>query len=379
MLLAPASSLATFPVQEPEVPSEKLCPLLPELEKALQDYLALASAGEWPTVSAGPTLHEGDRGPRISRLRARLAASADLTETAVEEEHFDTTLAAAVRAFQSRHGLKPDGTVGVTTLAALNVSIAERVRQLRVNLLRCQPLPAMLGPRHILVNIADFSLQVFEDGRPVLNMPVIVGKTYRQTPVLSSIVSTVVINPGWEVPYSIARKDILAHIRKEPDYLQQHNFRVFRGWSKDSEEIDPAAIDWSSVSGKKFSYRLRQEPGAANALGRIKFLFPNEYDVYLHDTPSRELFRRESRTFSSGCIRVAKPLDLAVHLLQGTPLGTAEAINAAIDAGKTKQLLIPAPIAVHVVYMTAWVDNDGVLQFRPDVYGRDGKPGTATP
>lgn len=384
LLIVLAATLPASPSWGTEPPSPdltgRLCPLLPDLEKALQYYQELADGGEWPMVPTGPTLHEGELGPRISLLRARLVAGGDLAEATAEgEERFDAPLAAAVRSFQDRHGLKADGVVGAATLAALNVPIGERLRQLRVNLLRCQPLPETLGARFIFVNIADFSLQLFEEGRPVLSMPVIVGKTYRQTPVLNSIVSVVVVNPSWEVPYTIARKDILAHIRKEPDYLQQHNFRVFRGWSKDSEELDPAEIDWSNLSAKKFPFRLRQEPGAANALGTLKFLFPNEHDVYLHDTPARELFRRESRTFSSGCIRIARPLDLAVHLLRGTPLGEAEALNAAIAGGKTMQVRTPSPIAVHVVYMTAWVDTDGVLQFRPDIYSRDGAPGSATP
>ncbi|MFZ5774003.1 MAG: L,D-transpeptidase family protein [Thermodesulfobacteriota bacterium] len=358
-------------------PAPKLCPLRPELEKALHHFQELAARGEWPKVAAGATLREGEHGERVAQLRARLAASGELPAEAAQGDRFDAALAEALRKFQARHGLNPDGAAGKSTVAALNVSIAERVRQLEVNLERCQPLPQMLEPRHILVNIADFSLNLYEDGKPALSMPVIVGRTYRQTPVLSSIISTIILNPPWSVPDTIARKDILDHIRKEPGYLRKHNFRVYRGWGKGGEEIDPDSVEWSKLSGR-MPYRFRQEPGAVNALGRIKFQFPNEYDVYLHDTPSRQLFSRESRTFSSGCIRVGKPLDLATHLLKGSKLGELAALNAAIASGKTQQVPIPAPIPVHVVYMTAWVDGDGLVQFRSDVYGRDGQAAMAT-
>jgi murein L,D-transpeptidase YcbB/YkuD len=347
----------------------ELC-VLPALEKSLTQYREIAAQGGWPQVPDGRPLLEGDQNDRIPLLRQRLVASGDLDASAGQGDHFDGALKEAVQRFQTRHGLAADGTVGAGTMTELNVPISERIRQLTASLERCQPLPPVLEQRHILVNIADFTLKLYEDGKPVLSMPVIVGKTYRQTPVFNGRISSLVLNPTWEVPHSIATKDILPKIKKNPGYLSQMHLRVFQGW-KDSAEIDPATINWANLSTNRFPYRLRQDPGATNALGRVKFLFPNPYDVYLHDTPSRELFQKDARTFSSGCIRIAKPLDLAVYLLQGTKLNSMDALNAAISREKTQQIVIPAPIPVHIVYMTAWVDRDGIIQFRSDIYNRD--------
>ena len=344
--------------------------LLPALEKALSQYRRLADLGGWPQVPAGPSLHEGERNERISFLRQRLAASADLAASAGQGDHFDPTLKEAVQRFQTRHGLTADGVVGGKTLSELNVPINERIRQLAASLERCQPLPQLQEPRHILVNIADFTLKLYEDGKPVLSMPVIVGKTYRQTPVFNGRITSLVLNPNWEVPHSIATKDLLPKIKKNPEYLDQLHLRVFRDW-KNTAAIDPATIKWADLSPTHFPYRLRQDPGPDNALGRVKFLFPNPYDVYLHDTPARELFQKDTRTFSSGCIRIAKPLDLAIYLLRGTKLNSMDALTAAIAREKTRQFVIPEPIAVHIVYMTAWVDREGIIQFRSDIYNRD--------
>jgi len=347
----------------------ELC-VLPALEKALAQYRQLAAKGDWPQVPAGPSLKEGEQNERIPLLRKRLAASGDLTAQAPQEDLFDPALKEAVQRFQTRHGLTGDGVVGAKTLTELNVPISERIRQLTASLERCQPLPTVLEKRHILVNIADFTLKLYEDGKPVLSMPVIVGKTYRQTPVFNGLISSLVLNPSWGVPHSIATKDLLPKIKKNPGYLSQLHLRVFQG-GKSSTEIAPSTVDWANLSQAHFPYRLRQEPGPNNALGRVKFLFPNPYDVYLHDTPTRELFQKDSRTFSSGCIRIAKPLDLAVYLLHGTPLGSPDALAAAIAREKTQNVPIPSPIPVHIVYMTAWVDSEGVIQFRPDIYNRE--------
>jgi murein L,D-transpeptidase YcbB/YkuD len=366
VVLLPVPAMAA-----PEAPPARgeLC-LLPALESALAHYQQLAAQGGWPQVPVGPALHEGDMDERLPLLRERLVASSDLPASASQGVLFDEILTEAVRRFQARHGLTADGVVGTKTLTELNVPISKRIRQLAASLERCQPLPSLLEPRHILVNIADFTLKLYEDGKLRLSMPVIVGKTYRQTPVFNGRISSLVLNPSWEVPHSIATKDLLPKIQKKPEYLGQAHFRVFRGW-KPGEEIDPAGIDWPNLSPSRFPYRLRQEPGPDNALGRVKFLFPNPYDVYLHDTPAQELFQKDARTFSSGCIRLARPLDLAVYLLQGTPLGSMEALTAALSREKTQSVAIPSPIPVHIAYMTAWVDREGVIQFRRDIYNRD--------
>jgi L,D-transpeptidase YcbB len=350
-------------------PARELC-RLPLLEEALIRYRQLAEQGGWPRVPAGPVLREGDRDERIPALRGRLAASADLTEPGEEPELFDGTLKKAVQRFQRRHGLKADGLIGRHTLRELNVPVGQRIRQLVVNRKRCQALPPLLERRHILVNIADFTLNLYEDGELLLSRPVIVGRTYRQTPAFNSRITALVLNPGWNVPHSIATRDLLPEIRKNPATLAQMGLRVLRDW-KTGVEIDPAAIDWPSLSPERFPYRLHQDPGPANALGRVKFFLPNAYGVYLHDTPARELFRPATRTFSSGCIRLARPLELAVYLLQGTPLASLDALSAEIAGGKTQTLAIPSPVAIYIVYLTAWVDPEGSIQFRRDVYRRD--------
>jgi len=364
--LLPAAAIAA---PEPSQAIGELC-VLPALEKTLTRYRQIDKQGGWPRIAAGPAMRLGDTDDRVALLRKRLVATDDLAADAGQGNVFDETLLQGVQKFQTRHGLADDGVVGPKTLTELNVPVSERIRQLAATLERCRPLPQLLERRHILVNIADFSLKLFDEDKLLLSMPVIVGKTYRQTPVFSGRIASLVLNPTWEVPHSIATKDILPKVQKDPGYLEQLHFRVFRDWTENSE-VDPATVNWGSLSAKRFPYRIRQDAGPANALGRIKFLFPNPYDVYLHDTPSRELFRKDSRTFSSGCIRVAKPLELAIYLLKNTPLDSMEALTAAIARDKTKSILIPSPIAVHIVYMTAWVDHEGIVQFRPDIYNRN--------
>ncbi len=347
----------------------ELC-LLPELDKALARYRQIADQGGWPPVPTGPALHPGGRSDRIPLLAKRLAATADLTAPPGRGDVFDGDLARAVRKFQARHGLSADGVVGAKTLVALNVPVGERIRQLAASLKRCQPLPQQLERRHILVNIADFTLKLYEEGTLLLAMPVIVGKTYRQTPVFSRRITSLILNPCWEVPDSIAAKDLLPKIKKDPRYLDKWHLRVLREWGSD-EKIDRAAIDWKRIAVDRFPYRLQQAPGPDNSLGRVKFDLPNPHDVYLHDTPARELFQRDSRAFSSGCIRLARPLELALYLLQGTGLSTMDSLTAAISSQETREIAIPSPIPVYIVYMTAWVDPDGTIQFRPDIYGRN--------
>jgi murein L,D-transpeptidase YcbB/YkuD len=366
-----ATLLAAPAIAAPEAPPAlgELC-VLPALGQSIAHYRELAAQGGWPQVPAGPTLHPGDQNERIPLLKKRLVTSNDLAASADQGALFDETLKEAVQKFQARHGLTADGVVGDKTLTEINVPVSERIRQLLANLERCQPLPQTLERRHILVNIADFSLKLFESDKLRLSMPVIVGKTYLQTPVFSGRVSSLVINPTWEVPHSIAIKDILPKIRKNPGYLAKMHLRVFQGWKGD-EAIDPSTIDWAGLSRGRFPYRFSQDSGPDNALGRLKFLFPNPYDVYMHDTPAHELFQKDSRTFSHGCIRLSRPMDLALYLLQGTPLGTREALTAAIASEKTERIALPSPIDVYIVYMTAWVDHDGTIEFRPDVYHRN--------
>jgi L,D-transpeptidase YcbB len=342
------------------------------LKKAYRDLRAVAEAGGWPGFPPGPKLEKGDRDVRVEGLRSALEARGDLAPSeGGDRTAFDEGLETAVKAFQRRCGLEPDGVVGAATAAALNVPAAERVAQIRANLERWRWITQDLGERYILINVADFRVSVVEGGREILSMPAIVGRDYRRTPEFSGKLSYVEINPSWTVPPKLAREDILPKIRKDPGYLAEKGIRVFRDWSADAPEIDPDDIDWSSVKGETMSFKFRQDPGPENALGRIKFMFPNKFDVYLHDTPERGLFSRAARDFSSGCIRVERPVDLAEYVLRDDPEWSREKILEAIDDGKTRVIVLRNSIGVHLLYWTAWRAEDGRVEFREDIYKRD--------
>lgn len=341
--------------------------------RALVDRLAelrrIRDAGGWPAVDPGPTLRPGDSGPRVTQISERLKLAGDLDGES--RDSFDGELAAAVRRFQARHGLGADALVGRGTLAALNVPIQDRINQIIVNLERWRWLPESLGERYVLVNIAGFSLDVIEHGESTLSMRVVVGRPYRRTPVFSDNIRYLVLNPSWEVPSTIAGQDKLPLIRQNPGYIEEQGYQLLQGWGADERTIDPATVDWSAVSARSFPYRLRQGPGPKNALGQVKFMFPNKFSVYLHDTPARELFGENARAFSSGCIRLQAPLDLAELLLRDKPDWSRAAIERAIAQGREQTVALPRPMPVHLLYWTAWIDVDGTLQFRDDIYDRD--------
>ncbi len=341
------------------------------LREGLARYRAIADNGGWPSVPAGPTLRKDMVSDRVSTLRLRLLAEGDLPPgDDTSGPLFDEKLETAVKAFQRRNGLDDDGAVGANTLEALNVTAAERVEQLAANMERWRWLPEDLGPRTILVNIADQTLAVIEQGRKALGMRVVVGQPYWSTPVFSAEMTYLVINPYWNVPPGIARKETIPKTRRDPGYLRKNDLKIISGWGEDTHVVDPSTINWHTVSYRNFPYRFRQDPGPENALGRIKFMFPNKYFVYLHDTPARNLFQKSGRAFSHGCIRVEHPLELAEYVLQGTEWNR-ERIEAVIEKGAEKIVRTPQPIPVRIFYWTAWVDENGVAQFRPDIYGRD--------
>jgi murein L,D-transpeptidase YcbB/YkuD len=353
-----------------------LLPSHPEylrLRDALARHRTQADQGGWPQVPDGPRLAPGDRGPRVLALRQRLAAFGDLDPAqATAADSFDTTLEAALRGFQRRHGLKVNGTVGPATLAALNITAAERARQIELNLERWRWLPQTLGQRYVIVNIANFELDVVEGGRTVLTMRAVVGRPYRRTPVFSDSLTYLVFSPYWQVPRNLAVEDLLPQIKSESTYLSRQQIKVFvQGADGLPREVDPKTIDWSRVTAQNYEFRLRQEPGPANALGRVKFMFPNRFNVYLHDTPARDLFGKTSRDFSSGCIRLEKPIELAEYVLRDDPAWPRHKILGAANGRVEQTVRLPRPIPIHLLYWTAWVAEDGSIQFRNDVYGRD--------
>jgi murein L,D-transpeptidase YcbB/YkuD len=335
---------------------------------ALGRYRAIAARGGWPRVPPGPHLEPGDEEGRVAALRARLAAEDDLVARSADAR-YDDRLAEAVRRFQARHGLAVDSVVGPATVQALNVPVADRIRQIVLNLERWRWLPRDLGRHYIVVNAPDARLHVVVDGRPVLTSRVVVGDLRHPTPVVQAWVEAVILHPPWNVPTSIAAEEILPRLRDNRRYLAENDIVVL-----ERRESDPfgLTIDWTAVAPERFPFRLQQQPGPDNPLGRIKLDIPNRFDVYLHDTPTRTLFARSVRAASHGCIRVEQADDLALHVLEGDARGWSRPrLDEALEAGGTQRIPVPRPLPVYILYWTAFVDPDGQVQFREDVYGRD--------
>ena len=343
------------------------------LQKALRRLRAIEDRGGWPTIADVKSIRPGAHSDQVALIRRRMIMGGDLTahDTPQDPRLYDDLLVAAVRHFQQRHGLEPDGIVGPDTRRAMNTSVARRIRQIELNLERWRWLPRDLGERYIAVNTAAYDLAVMENDQKVMSMRVVVGKPARMTPVFSARLSDMVLNPYWNVPYKLATEDILPKLAKGAEYLVNQGFKVFSNWEPDAQELDPQSIDWSRYRKSNFPFRLRQEPGKKNALGQVKFMFPNKFAVYLHDTPQRSLFDRFQRGFSSGCIRVEHAQALADYLLSPNSAWTAERLQAGLASGKRQVVPIANPIPIHLLYMTAWVDEKGMIQFRKDIYGRD--------
>jgi len=347
------------------------------LRQALTRFETIAAAGGWPGVEAGPTLRPGDRGPRVAQIRARLEATGDIAPQlaatdpatpAADPELFDPALDAAVRVFQHRASLDPDGIVGAATLVQLNTSAQARVVQIRANLERWRWLPEDLGRRHIRVNIADYSLEARNDGVVERTHDVIVGRLYRRTPVFSASMTYFVINPWWETPPSLAARDKLPAFRADPDAVTRLGFQVI---DRSGALVDPSTIDWATIPASNFPYRLRQSPGPLNALGEVKFMFPNPHNVYLHDTPTRGLFAQTRRDFSSGCVRVRDPLALAEWVAAESPNMTPARLQAIAAGNDETRISLARAIPVHILYWTAVLDSDTGVRFVNDVYDRD--------
>lgn len=335
------------------------------LKQALAAYRGIAEAGGWNPVPSDAVLGKGDRGWRVGLLRARLS----LTDGAGQGGGilFDEDLERAVLRFQRRHGLLADGIAGSDTIGALNVPVEERIRRTELNMERWRWLPQDFGERYIVVNSAGFRMKIFERGAPVMSMRVVVGEPYWHTPNFSSLMTYIVLNPSWSVTRKIAVEEMLPKMRKDSGYFMRQGFRTYR----DDEEIDAEGVDWENVPEDGFDYKFIQPPGLLNPLGRMKFMFPNRFAVYLHDTPDKGLFSASVRTFSHGCIRIEKPLELAEYLLREDPEWTHERLLAAIEEGEERTIRLPRPENIHLLYWTAWVEEDGTVQFRDDIYGRD--------
>jgi len=346
-----------------------------ELLKALADYRELQANGGWGTIAEVSRLKRGDTGPWVGALRYRLAATGELPKAAGKPV-YDDDVAAAVARFQERHGIPADSSVGPATLAALNVPVEARIRQIELNLERYRWLPSDFGKRYILVNIPDYRLYAYDGGKERLTMRVIVGDEYgHATPVFADSMTYVVFRPQWDIPRRILVDEVIPKVRENIVYLAQHSYEVV-DTARNEVIADPAAIDWSGLDSTNIHFRVRQKAGAGNALGNVKFMFPNQYSIYLHDTPADHLFDRQKRTLSHGCVRVEDPVKLAGYVLDGQKGWGDDEIREAMEpADSTAEIRqttvdLEHPLPVYLLYLTAFM-RDGVLHFRADPYGKD--------
>lgn len=336
------------------------------MKNHLMHLIVVRATGGWTSVPEGQALKPGMRDPRVPDLRQRLIESGDLEEGAHTGDVYDDVLVEALERFQFRMGLETDGVVGPATLEQLNTTVDQRIRQVELNLERRRWMQADFGETYIFVNLADQVVKYVQDEKTVHAAVTQVGKPYHRTPVFTDEMEYLEFNPYWNVPYSIATKEYLPKLKANPYALASQNIHVLAN----GKRIDPGGVAWSRYSGSSFPFRLRQEPGPKNALGRVKFMFPNQFNIYIHDTPSKSNFDRASRYFSHGCIRVEDPLKLAEVILQAQGMSRPE-IDAIVNSGKRRVVRLETPLPVHVVYLTAWVNKDGSVHYRRDVYGRD--------
>jgi len=365
-----------------------------QLRQAVDSYQKIAAAVGWPTGIAGKDKEDfvfGVRSDQVALLRQRLAvtgdyfapmyvsrpvdhATVDLTTIApaagnADPMIMDQALIDGIKHFQARHGLFADGVVGKMTLDALNVPVEARLRTMMINLRRLQIANRSYGADYVMVNIAGQQMQLVQGGRITLTSDVIVGRTDRRTPEVDSAINRIEFNPVWYVPKRIASVDLLPKIQNDSQFLASQGFRVYD--SSTGQHVDPASVNWNGDEAKSGRYKLRQSPGSGNALGSVKFLFPNNYDVYLHDTNKPSLFSKQVRTLSSGCVRLPDALAFAEAILKGEPDWNRERIDAVVAKGHNMSVKLVKPLPVHLIYQTAWLDDQGLIHFRNDIYGRD--------
>lgn len=335
------------------------------LRQALNRYRSIAASGGWPDIPPGDALDRDDRGARIALLRRRLAATGDLAPNAPDDSAYTEEVEAAVRRFQHRHGLDPDGVVHGDDLAALNVPAAARVNQLRLNLERHRWLPEQMGERFVFVHLTDFRLSLYRRGNVTFETPIVIGERGWQTPAFVDTMSHVVFRPHWNVPAAIAQKQLLPQIKRDSSFLERNGYEVVNATGEvvDPDRLNPEALE-------RYTVRIRQRPGPANALGQIKFMLPNRFNIYLHDTPEEHLFARNRRSFSHGCIRVGDPVAFADHVLSDDEW-PRDSIRTAMRDSTQHRVDLNEPMPVYIVYLTAWATDEGTAHFRRDLYDYD--------
>ena len=341
--------------------------------QAIARYESIVSRGGWPEVPKIERLRLGARNPGVVALRQRLAAAGDLDANAGVSDIYDSYVDAAVRRFQARHGLAVDGNVRELTLKSLNVPAAVRLAQLRTNVVRLRSMSGNLGVRFVVCNIPAAHIEAIEGGAAVSRHTAVVGKPDRPSPDINSRIVEINFNPYWTVPVSIVRRDLIPKMQAEPDYLEKNLIRIL---DPKGNELTPAQINW--YSEEAVNYRFKQDPGDLNSLGSIRINFPSKDGVYMHDTPSKNLFGEDFRFHSSGCVRVQNVRELVNWLLVETPGWSRADIDQVIKSGERKDAKVARPVPLYWVYVTAWATPDGVVQFRDDIYNRDGLGPVAT-
>ncbi|QKG56683.1 L,D-transpeptidase family protein [Hymenobacter sp. BRD128] len=377
--------------RESTYPYYDFAPLHPEytnLKKALALLRARQAAGGWPTLPGTTHLKPGQTLPVVGLLRQRLlggeatgqapatvataARPVNNVTTSPAANTYDPILVEAVKSFQRDLGLPPTGLVSGETLRQLNVPIQARINQVILNMERWRWLPKKFEPDYLIVNIPEYRLRVYEQGKEALTMRVIVGKTLTATPVFSDKMEYVVLSPYWNVPYSIIDKEMRPKLEADPQgTLDRLDMEVVKGYGRKATVVDPTTIDWAGVTQDNFKYTVRRRPGPKNDLGEVKFIFPNSNDIYLHDTPHGELFSQTKRNFSHGCVRVEEPVKLATYLLRNNPSWSQPVIEDSIAQRHEKYIALKEKLPVYLVYLTAWADPDGHAHFRDDIYGHD--------
>ena len=346
-----------------------LAPHTPRYERlrtALANYKAIALNGGWTKIAEGEVLKPDIADPRILAVQKRMMEEGLVDQNTAQNEIYDEQLVEAVKKFQIRQGLQPDGVIGPQTLKQMNIPVEDRIRTMEINLERRRWMQNNYGRYYVFVNLADQTIKLVQDEKNLHFEIIQVGKPYFRTPVFNEVMEYVELNPYWNVPYSIATKEYLPKLKSNPGALNRENIRVLLN----GKTVSASAVPWNSYSRRNFPFRLRQQPGPKNALGRVKFMFPNKFNVYIHDTPSKSKFKKASRYFSHGCLRLRDPLTMAEKIL-GAQGWSREKIDSVVRSGRRTVVKLKEKIPVHVTYLTAWVNKDGSVNFRSDIYGRD--------
>ncbi len=344
------------------------------LKEAYQNYKSIQDMGGWVRIPKGRTLRYGSKGKRVNLLAKRLATSGDLANYHEGYNTFDKTLKLALKKYQKRMGLWVSGTLTAETRRSLNISVAAKLKLIKLNIEKARWETSLMHGRFILVNIPDFMLRVFEDDRVILASRVVCGQKTKPTPVFSSVMSYIVLNPTWTVPDSIIKKEMIPKFQKDPEYLEGKKFKIYDGWGKNRKEIDPAEIDWDQYSPddkKKIPYAIVRTPGVKNPLGIVKFMFPNNNAVYIHDTPSKSFFKKRIRAFSHGCVRLHNPMNLLKLLANEHMKSGYTKINKLLKTGENKSIGLDRKLPVYIRYYTVFVTDDGTVKFSYDIYGYD--------